>query len=145
LLDRYRDQLKPDAIEEIEAGRALTSAAVAQAMQLHTQLLDRMRRFQESYEFVLCAVNQLPPFDAAIDWPKEIAGVAMEHYIAWQKTCYWISATLTPAISVPAGFTPEGLPVGIQIVGRSRADKSVLELAHAFEQATRFGERRPTL
>jgi len=145
LLDRYRDQLKPDAIEEIEAGRALSSAAVAQAMQLHTQLLERMRKFQDTHEFVLCAVNQLPPFEAAIDWPKEIAGVAMEHYIAWQKTCYWISATLTPAISVPAGFTPEGLPVGIQIVGRSRADKNVLELAYAFEQATRFGERRPTL
>jgi amidase len=81
---------------------------VAQAMQLHTQVLERMRKFQDTHEFVLCAVNQLPPFEAAIDWPKEIAGVAMEHYIAWQKTCYWISATLTPAISVPAGFTPEG-------------------------------------
>ena len=109
------------------------------------QLLERMRKFQDTHEFVLCAVNQLPPFEAAIDWPKEVAGVAMEHYIAWQKTCYWISATLTPAISVPAGFTPEGLPVGIQIVGRSRADKKVLELAYAFEQATRFGERRPML
>ncbi len=111
----------------------------------HAQLVERMRKFQDTYEFMLCAVNQLPPFDAAIDWPKEIDGVAMEHYVAWQKTCYWISATLTPAISVPAGFTPEGLPVGIQIVGRSRADKSVLELAHAFEQATRVGERRPAV
>jgi amidase len=145
LLDRYRNELKPDAIDEIEAGRALTSAAVAQAMQLHTQLLERMRKFQDTYEFVVCAVNQLPPFDAALDWPKEIAGVPMEHYIAWQKSCYWISATLTPAISVPAGFTPEGLPVGIQIVGRHRADKSVLELAYAFEQATRVGLRRPTI
>jgi amidase len=143
LLDRSRAELKPDAIGEIEAGRALTSAAVAQAMQLHTQLLERMRKFQDTYEFVLCAVNQLPAFDAALDWPKEIAGVPMDHYIAWQKSCYWISTTLTPAISVPAGFTPEGLPVGIQLVGRHRADKSVLELAYAFEQATRFGERRP--
>jgi hypothetical protein len=79
-------------------------------MQLHTQLLERMRKFQETHEFVLCAVNQLPPFEAAIDWPKEIAGVTMEHYIAWQKTCYWISATLTPAISVPAGFHARGPP-----------------------------------
>jgi len=53
----------------------------------------------------------------------------MEHYVAWQKTCYRISATLTPAISVPAGFTPEGLPVGIRIVGRRYADRNVLELA----------------
>jgi amidase len=145
LLDRYRDQLKQDAINEIEAGRALTSAQVAQAMQQHGRLLERMQKFQETYEFVLCAVNQLPPFDATIEWPKEIAGVAMEHYIAWQKSCYWLSATLTPAISVPAGFTPEGLPVGIQIVGRRFADRGVLELAHAFEQATRFGARRPVV
>ena len=89
--------------------------------------------------------QSMPPFDAAIDWPKEIEGVAMEHYIAWQKTCYWITATFRPAISVPAGFTPEGLPVGIQIVGRYRDDFGVLQLGHAFEQATQVGLRRPPL
>jgi amidase len=114
-------------------------------MQLHAQLVERMRKFQETYEFTLCAVNQLPPFDAKLDWPHEIAGVPMEHYIAWQKSCYWISATLRPAISVPAGFTTDGLPVGIQIVGRHREDRTVLELAHAFEQATQVGQRRPTI
>ena len=65
LLDRNRDLLKPEAIAEIERGRALTTAAVAQAMVRHAQLLDRMRRFEESYEFMLCAVNQMPPFDAS--------------------------------------------------------------------------------
>jgi len=114
-------------------------------MLMHAQLMERMRKFQETYAFTLSAVNQVPPFDAKIDWPHEIAGVPMEHYIAWQKTCYWISATMRPAISVPAGFTPEGLPVGIQIVGRHREDRSVLELARAFEQATKFGERRPSI
>ena len=109
------------------------------------QLLDRMRRFEERYAFTLCAVNQIPPFDAAIDWPKEIDGVAMEHYIAWQKSCYWITATFRPAISVPAGFTPDGLPVGIQIVGRYRDDFGVLQLGHAFEQATLVGLRRPAI
>jgi amidase len=137
--------LKPEAIAEVEQGQKLTTAAVAEAMTQHAQLLDRMRRFEERYAFTLCAVNQLPPFDAAIDWPKEIAGVAMEHYIAWQKTCYWITATFRPAISVPAGFTPEGLPVGIQIVGRYRDDVGVLQLGAAFEQATNVGARRPPL
>jgi amidase len=145
LLDQHRDLLKKDAIEEIEAGRAVTNAELARAMLMHAQLMERMRRFQETYAFTLCAVNQLPAFDAKIDWPHEIAGVPMEHYIAWQKTCYWISATMRPAISVPAGFTPEGLPVGIQIVGKHREDRSVLELARAFEQATKFGERRPPI
>jgi len=145
LLTQYRDLLKPEAIAEIEQGQALTTAAVAQAMVRQGALLDRMRRFEERYAFTLCAVNQLPPFDAKLDWPKEIAGVRMEHYIAWQKTCYWITATFRPAISVPAGFTADGLPVGIQIVGRYRDDFGVLQLGAAFEQATKVGLRRPPL
>jgi amidase len=145
LLDRFRDQLKAEAIGEIEAGRALTSDVVADAMVRHVQLLERMRRFQERYEFTLCAVNQVPPFDATLDWPKEIDGVAMEHYVAWMKSAYWITATFRPAISVPAGFTQEGLPVGIQIVGRHREDFALLQFAHTFEQATRIGARRPEI
>jgi amidase len=145
LLAQYRDLLKPEAIAEVETGQALTTAAVAQAMTRHGQLMDRMRRFEERYAFTLCAVNQIPPFDATLDWPKEIEGVAMEHYIAWQKSCSWITATFRPALSVPAGFTPEGLPVGIQIVGRYRDDFGVLQLGSAFEQATLVGNRRPAI
>ena len=90
-------------------------------------------------------MNQLPPFDATLDWPKEIEGTPMEHYIEWMKSAYWITVTFCPAISVPAGFTPGGLPVGIQIVGRYRDDLGVLQIAHAFEQATGFGRKRPAL
>jgi amidase len=109
----------------------------------HGQLMERMRRFQEPFEFVVCAVNQIPPFDASLDWPKTVAGVPMEHYIAWMRSTYWISATFRPAISVPAGFTPEGLPIGIQIIGRLGDDFGLLQMAHAFEQATQVGRRRP--
>ena len=84
-----------------------------------------------------------PPLDADEPGPKPIGGVTMANYVAWMKTAYWISATGRPAISVPAGFTDEGLPVGIQIVGRYRDDLNVLRIAHAFEQATGFGKHRP--
>ena len=67
----------------------------------------------------------------------------MDNYISWMKSAYWISTTCRPAISVPAGFTDEGLPVGVQIVGRHRDDLNVLKIAHAFEQATNVGARRP--
>ena len=145
LLEKHRDRMKPEAIWQIEAGARLSGTDVARAMIQHGELMERMRRFQEKYEFMLCAVNQVPPFDATIDWPKEIEGVKMENYVAWMKSAYWITVTFRPAISVPAGFTSEGLPVGIQIVGRYRDDLGVLQIAHAFEQATSFGRKRPAI
>ena len=143
LLAEHRSVMKPEAIWDIEAGAQLTGADVARAIIKHGALLERMRVFQEKYEFLLCAVNQVPPFDAGLDWPKSIEGVAMENYVAWMKSTYWISTTCRPALSVPAGFTPEGLSVGIQIVGRHRDDLGVLRLGYAFEQATQVGQRRP--
>jgi amidase len=145
LLAAHRDQLKPEAIWEIEEGAKVFSADVAHAMVRHTALMDRMRQFQEKYEFILCAVNQVPAFDAKIDWPHEIDGTAMENYVAWMKSTYMITATFRPAMSVPAGFTSDGLPVGIQIVGRYREDFALLQFAHAFEQATNIGKRRPPI
>ena len=78
LLESHRNEMKPEAISEIEAGAKLRSGEVAKAMIQHGQLMERMRLFQEKYEFLLCAVNQVPPFDAKIDWPREVEGVRME-------------------------------------------------------------------
>lgn len=145
LLASHRAEIKPEAIREIESGKKLTGADVAKAMFRQAEIIERMRVFQEKYEFVLCAVNQLPPFDAALDWPKEIGTVKMTHYIEWMQSACLITVTGCPAISVPAGFTPDGLPVGLQLVGRYRADFDVLQAAHAFEQATHVGKKRPAI
>jgi len=145
LLDRQRDKMKPEAVWQIELGRDLTGDAIAKAMQLHGEVIQRMRRFQEKYEFLICAVNQVPPFDASLDWPHEIDGVTMETYLDWMKSAYWITSTFAPAISVPSGFSADGLPVGIQLVGRYRDDLGVLQLAHAFEQITGFSKTRPAI
>ena len=143
LLAAHRSQMKPEAIWEIEQGARLSGEDVARALMRQGQLLERIRIFQERYEFMVCAVNQVPPFDVGETWPRAIEGVAMDNYVAWMKSAYWISTTCRPAISVPAGFTDEGLPVGVQIVGRYRDDLNVLKLARAFEQATQIGKRRP--
>ena len=143
LLKSHRDQLKPDALQEIETGARLSGAQVATAMLHHGQLMERLRVFQERFPFMVSTVTQVLPFDASVHWPKRIEGAAMPHYIAWMRSLYWISATYAPAISVPAGFA-HGLPVGLQISGRFRDDLGVLQLAQAFERATGVGKRRPT-
>jgi amidase len=145
LLPRHRAEMKPEAVGEIEAGAKATTAALTQAMTTQAQIMERMRVFHQKYEFLLCAVNQVPPFDAKLDWPKEIAGVKMNHYVGWMRSAYWITTTAGPAISVPAGFTPDGLPVGIQLASRYRADFELLRFAHMFEQATNAGKRRPAI
>jgi amidase len=145
LLKEHRDKLKDTVLWNIEQGMKLTPEKIARAAQLRTTLFHRMRAFLERYEFLACPVNQLPPFPAELEWPREIDGTKLENYLDWMKSCYYITVTSHPAISVPAGFTPDGLPVGLQIVGRYREDFSVLQLAHAFESATGIWKRRPAL
>jgi len=143
--ETLRGDLKDAVIWNIEQGLKLSPERIARANALRSELYHRMRLFLERYEFLLCPVNQLPPFPVTQEYPPEIAGVKMGNYLDWMKSCYWITVTSHPAISVPAGFTidPAPLPVGLQIVGRYRDDFGVLQLAHAFEQATQVWQRRP--
>ena len=145
LLKTRRDQLKKDVVWNIEQGLALDGARVARAQALRTQVYQRMREFMERYEFLCLPVNQVLPFPVTQPYVAEINGVKLDNYLDWMKTCYFITVTGHPAISVPAGFSREGLPVGLQIVGRHRDDFGVLQLAHAFESATGFWKRRPPL
>jgi amidase len=145
LLPEHRHLMKPEAIGEIERGLTISRDEVEQTLSRHRDFIEEFRRVQGRFPFTVCVVNQVPPFDADIDWPRTIDGVAMNGYIEWMKSAYWISTTLCPAISVPAGFTDDGLPVGLQIVGRHKDDMGVLQIAYAFEQQTRVGERRPPI
>jgi amidase len=146
--ERYR--ANPGAFKdvlagEIEEGLRLTGPEVARAEAAHGVMWRRFQAFLEKYDYFVLPTTQLPPFDVNTPYPKEIAGVKFDSYIDWMKSCWYISAVGNPAASVPGGFTPEGLPVGVQIVGRYKADFSVLQLAHAFEGATGFGKRRPAI
>ncbi len=128
---------------EIERGRKLSGADVGMAEMKRTEFYHRVRRFMERYEFFVLPVNQVLPFDVTKEFPEEIAGVKMENYIDWMKSCYYISLVGNPAISVPCAFTSDGLPVGIQIVGRHHDDWGVLQMAHAFEEARNLPTRLP--
>jgi len=145
LADTHRDRLKETILWEIERGRALTGPQIGRAERLRTALYHRMRRFMKTYEFLALPVVQVPPFPIEQPYVTEINGVPMETYIDWMRSCYYVSITGFPAISVPAGFTRDGLPVGLQLVGRHHNDFGVLQLAHAFEQATGHWRRRPPI
>ncbi|MFD9948843.1 amidase [Nonomuraea sp. NPDC059023] len=139
------DILGPNTRWNAEQGRLLTGADLARAERLRTGLYHRMTAFWDRYDVLLAPVSQVPPFPVEDPYVAEINGVRLPDYLSWMRSAYWISVLHAPAASVPAGFTPDGLPVGVQIVGRPFADARVLRVARAFEQATGYGSRRPTL
>jgi len=145
LLETHRDQLKQTVIWNAEKGLAMSMRDHGEACFKQAQMFAELQSFMADIDFLACPVTQVPPFSKDVEYIKEIEGVRFDTYIDWMRSCSDITTTTHPAISVPAGFTPEGLPVGLQIVGRSRDDRSVLELAYAFEQATGVGQRRPPL
>ena len=147
LVRTRRAEVKDSIVWNVEQGLDLTPEKIAKAEALRTALFHRMRVFLERYEFLLCPVNQLPPFPTEVEYPMQIAGTKLGNYLDWMKSCYYITITSHPAISVPAGFTGDRvpLPVGLQIVGRYRDDLGVLQMAHAFEQRTKVWQQRPPI
>jgi amidase len=101
--------------------------------------------FFQGYDVLLLPVSQVAPFPADQEFPTSINGKPMTSYLDWMRSAYLITVTGCPAISVPAGFTADGLPVGVQIVARHNQERRLLEVAAAFEARTNVGDRRPTL
>jgi amidase len=145
LLATHGDQLNEYVHWHVEEGRKLTGPYLSRIEAKRTALYQRLCNFKGEYEFFVLPVNQVLPFDVNTHYPREIAGVKMENYLAWMKSAYYISAAGNPAMSVPCAFSSSGLPIGIQIVGRHHDDWGVLQLWYAFEQATGVGRRRPVV
>ncbi|MGP6158555.1 MAG: amidase, partial [Vulcanimicrobiaceae bacterium] len=145
LVDEHRELFKDTIVWNVEYGRSRSGADVAAAVKQHTQIFERMRRFMQRYDFLVAPVSQVPPFPIDQPYVTEINGVAMATYLDWMRSCTRITVTGHPALSVPCGFTPDGLPVGIQIVGRLRGELELLQLASAFERIACAGHRHPNL
>ncbi len=146
LIAAHRDLYKETIRREVEEGARLTGPRLARLERLRTEIYGRVHAFMERHEFLICPVSQAPPFDVEQPYVTAIDGVPLDSYIDWMRSCYFISITGLPAIAVPCGFTPEGLPVGVQIVGRHHQDElGVLQLARAFEEATDCWRVRPPL
>ena len=138
-----RELLKPEAHWEVENGLRLSAMDVYQATVARSDWYRAIQRLFERYDYLLLPSAQVFPFDKNLHWPKEVAGRAMDTYHRWMEVV--IPATLSgcPVANVPVGFNEQGLPMGLQIIGRHQADMAVLQLAHAYEQATQWYRRCP--
>ena len=128
---------------EVAQAERLTAADIGRALARQARLYEQSRQFFDRHAYFVLPVTQVEPFDVTMEYPTSINGAAMTSYIDWMRSCWYITLMANPAMSVPCGFTSGGLPVGLQIVGRHRDDWSVLQLAHAFEEATHHGARHP--
>ncbi|MCY4146209.1 MAG: amidase [Chloroflexi bacterium] len=124
-------------------GRQLSAAHISRAQVKRTELFHRVREFLDVYDCLLLPTAQVPPFPIEQEYPREINGATMRTYIDWMMSCGFITVTGLPAMSVPCGFTADGLPVGLQMVGKPRGEFALLQLAYAFQEATRFYLRKP--
>jgi amidase len=146
LLDQHPDDVGPNVAWNVQRGLELTAADLSRATQLLAALAERVSEFFSLVDVLACPATQVAAFAVDLDWVHEIDGVPQHTYLDWMASAYLITATGLPALCVPAGFTPAGLPVGLQLVGRRRADWALLRVAHAFEGATGYGRTlRPAL
>lgn len=136
------ESMKDTVVWNIEQGMKLSATDVGRAEAIRTDIHQRVISFFEEYDVLALPVVQVEPFGIDVPWPRTINGTPMNTYIDWMQSCSLISVTGLPAISVPAGFTESGLPVGLQLVGGWRQDLKLLQVAHAFELAAGVSQRR---
>jgi amidase len=130
-LPAHAGTLKATVVENTRAGLALSGPQVGRALDGQQRAFHAMRELLERYDALALPTVQVVPFAVETEWPRAIAGVAMGSYIEWMRSCSRITMTAHPAVSVPGATTPEGLPVGLQLVGRRGAERALLGLAAA--------------
>lgn len=138
-----RARLKPEAVFEIESGARLSAWDISDASAVRSAWYHAVEAFLRRYDFFVLPTAQLFPFDVDLPWPREIAGRTMTTYHEWMKVVLPITMSGCPTVAVPAGFGAEGLPMGLQIVGRNRGELACLQMAQAWDQATGWVRRRP--
>jgi len=142
-LPKWRDVMQVHLVKNIEQGLGLSAADLGRCERVRTALYHRVREFFADHDVLLTPTTAVKPFPVEEWYPREINGRPMETYVDWVLLTYAFTVVGLPAVSVPCGVTADGLPVGLQIVGRWRDDVAVLRAAAAFESAAPWTDRRP--
>lgn len=127
----------------IRDGAGLSGRDVFRAEEGMTRLIRKAAEFFNHYDLVIAPASQVAPFDAELEYPTEIEGQQLTSYLDWMRAPYLFTPLGLPALSVPAGFTPSGLPVGLQMIGARGSDVRLLRLASAFEKLSSCSAVRP--
>jgi len=143
LLETSRDRISEDIIGNIEHGFTVTPERLFQAERLRRDIAQRMSDFFETHDLLLCPSASILPFPIEQRFVTEIDGRPCRTYIDWFAVTFAITMTACPAISIPCGFTKDGLPVGLQIVGRPRGEATLLRAAQHLEQVFATTEKLP--
>ncbi len=143
LLEAHRDKLKPEVIWNIEKGLALTGADIVKAEHQRAAMFQRTLTFFKTYDLLLCPATIVAPYPVEERYVRECAGHTFSNYVEWLAIAYAITNVMCPAISIPAGFTADELPVGIQIVAPPRADGRLLAGARLLEGILGLTSRVP--
>ena len=133
LIEKYRHLYKPEIIKNTAFGLSLKAADIVAADIAQGELIRRAAQFFEDYDLLLCPVVTCPPFDVNQRYPEEVDGVHFEGYMGWLILTYAITVTACPAFSLPCGFTRDGLPVGLQVVGKPRGEAALFSAAAYIE------------
>ena len=142
MIDEHGTKMSPHLVEMLR--RPWTAEELTGAGVVRQSVVNHMWRFMAGYELLLTPTLAVPPFPVHMQGPEIIDGRFVPT-TSWLGFTYPINMTGQPAVTVPAGFTSTGLPVGLQIVGRHLADGTVLRAAAAFEAATPWADRWPDL
>ncbi len=143
LLPKERARINPAIVWNIEKGLKLTSDEVLRAERERAKLYHRVAGFFEHYDLLVCPTVAVPPYPVEQAYPTEIGGRKLATYIDWMFLTFVITLTGCPALSLPCGFTKNGLPVGLQLVGRTRGDAEVLCAAHLLERELAIAPQLP--
>ncbi|SAL42856.1 amidase [Caballeronia peredens] len=143
--DAKRKLLKPEAIWEVERGLKLSGEDVSRAVRDRSAWYQAVNALFARFDYLVMPSAQVFPFDTGLDWPHAIGGRAMDTYHRWMETVVPATMASLPALSVPAGFSADGLPAGLQIIGPAQGDLGVLRLGLAYDRASGFSKTRSPL